>query len=273
MKPSLLRFALFLGLGFLAAAYAAPLDAGKKLAALDRLLGLAGRQRAEALDLFQKENDQLEAIPASDRPREGSAVRQATRAGIRALLTPEQLRKYDRTPQLEGGGLSLPQPKDKVARLEHQVGALSAAQRNVALDIYTEEFESLLALPDQERFEKGAVYRQAAQQQIETVLTPEQQAKRKALRAGELARLKEERAVAEEALRASPAVAAQVGMLTDVTPTLASTEQVDDGPRSGQQVFAVTGANGQKTVTVNWKRAGNDGRPVAGKIEIADRKP
>ncbi len=268
---SIARAVLLATVLFAGAARAAQLPAERKLARLDELVHLAAAQRAAALALFTKENAVLDGLPADDRIEKGMEIRQATRDGVRALLTPAQQAKYDRAPQAQGGGLTLPTPEMRVARLAESAGALSAKQKEVALQVYTEEFESLLALPPAERMSKGAVYRKAATEQIQMLLNPPQQAKAAENKAAVTAVEMAERRAVENFLRNSPAVVTQIGVVQRLESEGASftSETITSAPIAGSGVsttlaagarrgkfsYKVHGANGTETFSVGWEKA------------------
>lgn len=75
-----------------------------KVSRLDAAVGLSLEQKAMALKIFEEELDALLEIPATERPDKGMEARQNVHHFIRALLNPEQLAKYEVTPQSQGGG-------------------------------------------------------------------------------------------------------------------------------------------------------------------------
>jgi hypothetical protein len=95
---------------------------------------------------------------------------------VRAVLTEEQQKIYDRAPQTKGGGLTLISAETKLNRLD-QLVSLSPQQNAVARKIFDEEFESIISLPPADRGNKGMEYRQAARAQVRAILTPAQQEK------------------------------------------------------------------------------------------------
>jgi hypothetical protein len=274
MKTILRLFSATLLLGalfFASTARAAQIPAERKLARLDDLVHLSAGQRAPALALFTKENAVLDGLAPEDRIEKGTEIRQATRDGVRALLTPAQQAKYDRAPQSQGGGLMLPTPEARVARLAESTGGLTARQKEVALQVYTEEFESLLALPPAERMSKGMPYRKAATEQIQMLLNPGQQTKAAETKAAVTAVETAERRAVENFLRNSPALATRVGEVQRLEPdgnsiisdTTMSTSVVGSaaptmvaaGERRGKFIYKVYGANGTETVSVSWAKA------------------
>jgi len=145
-----------------------------RLARLDALVGLTDDQKDAAFNTFAAEFQVVLAIPEADRPQQGAAARRGTLAAIRALLTPAQQAKYDRTPQNLGGGLTLMPPETKLARLDALV-RLSGPQKTAARKIFETELDALLAIPQAERQAQGAGARQAAIAGVRALLTPEQQ--------------------------------------------------------------------------------------------------
>ncbi len=181
MKSSFRLFftALALGLAFLPVAGRAQ-GAGQNpenmVARLDNVVGLSGSQRAQALEIFSKETDALNAFTPQERPVKGMEIRQAALAEVRALLSPVQRKRYDLTPQGQGGGLTLMTPENEVARLNVAV-ALTADQKAGAMEIFTEQIEALMDIPPADRLEKGAPIRQATKARVRALLTAEQQEK------------------------------------------------------------------------------------------------
>ncbi len=144
-------------------------------ARLDRLVGLSPAQQAVALQIFQEELETLLDLPAADRLVKGGEARQAAKAQTRAILTPEQQKKYDRTPPGEGGGMP-GNPENMVASLD-QVVSLSAAQKAQAGQIFWSEMDAQLATATPDRPLKGFTWRQPLRDQLRAILTPEQQVK------------------------------------------------------------------------------------------------
>ena len=74
-------------------------DTAATAARIDRVVALTNDQIAPVAAIYQKEADALRALSADERAgRQGAAIRQATKAQIRALLTPEQQQKFDANP-------------------------------------------------------------------------------------------------------------------------------------------------------------------------------
>jgi hypothetical protein len=181
MKP-LLRptlAALALGLAFLpVAGFAQNVNMNPQNMAdrLDQAVGLSSGQRAQVIEIFQKEIEALNAFTPQERPVKGMEARQGALAEVRAMLSPVQRKRYDLTPQGQGGGLTMMSPENEVARLDAAV-ALTASQKAAAAGIFVEQIEALMDIPPADRPEKGAPIRQAAKAQIRALLTAEQQQK------------------------------------------------------------------------------------------------
>jgi hypothetical protein len=142
---------------------------------LDHAVGLTDEQKIQATAIITRAITELAAIPEAERLRDPGLIRPQMRAGIRAILTPAQQKKYDRTPQLDGGGLTLQTPENKMARL-HALVTLTAAQKIQALEVFTKELDALLDLPEAERAAGGAAARQTTRAEIRAILNPAQQA-------------------------------------------------------------------------------------------------
>jgi hypothetical protein len=66
---------------------------------LDKVVALTDDQVALVAAIYQKQTDDLQALSAGDRASgQGAAIRQAAKAQVRALLTPEQQQKFDANP-------------------------------------------------------------------------------------------------------------------------------------------------------------------------------
>lgn len=70
---------------------------------LDETLKLTDAQKAKLTDIFVKQAEKMQGVPKEERRAKGDELRKAAREEIRALLTPEQLKKYDEMPQGPGG--------------------------------------------------------------------------------------------------------------------------------------------------------------------------
>ncbi len=148
----------------------------RSLESLDQAVGLSAAQKPQALEIIKKAAADVLALPEDKRLREGAVFRERMRAEIRTLLTPAQLKKYDSTPQIQGGGMMLPSAENRVARLDATV-SLTPEQKRLALEIFNDELKALLAIPESERATKGIAARQSAKEEIRRLLTSEQQKK------------------------------------------------------------------------------------------------
>jgi len=113
---------------------------------LDEAVALTADQKIRITEIFRQQADALALLSLGDHSeiakeweylKKVMEIRMAARAQVRALLTAEQQRKYDRTPQNRGGGLTL-NPANRVARLNAEVG-LTPEQKNLATEVYVEE--------------------------------------------------------------------------------------------------------------------------------------
>lgn len=146
-----------------------------EVARLDRLVGLTPGQKTVAYQVFDEELESLLDLPSADRPVKGTEFRQTAKAQIRALLTHDQLIKYNHAPQGEGGGL-MANPENMVASLNQAV-SLTAAQKTQATQILWNEVEAQLAAATPEEPPKGFRWTQGVKDQLRAILTPDQQAK------------------------------------------------------------------------------------------------
>ncbi len=177
LRPTLAVLAL--GLAFLpASGFAQNVNMNPQNMAdrLEQAVGLSSGQRAQALEIFQKEIEALNVFTPQERPVKGMEARQGALAEVRAMLSPAQQRKYDLTPQGQGGGLTMMSPENEVARLDQAV-RLNRGQKAAATGIFEAQIEALVEIPPADRSEKGAPIRQATKAQIRALLTPEQQQK------------------------------------------------------------------------------------------------
>lgn len=233
------------------ATHAADATIERRIARLDGVVHLTAEQKTQAATLFQQEETALAHMKPEDRrPPAVFQISERTTAGIRKMLTPEQLTEYDRTPSARGGGLTLLAPKFRVAQLDREVG-LSDDQKKVALQVYTEEFESLLALAPEERESEGLRYTEAARDQIRALLTPEQIAKQDDAQGATIARSNEEITAIEKAVRSSAGLAAHVGSIT--TLQRQGRSRYANGTR-GEARFTATGDRGSEFITAYWER-------------------
>lgn len=227
---------------------------------LDRLVGLNADQRRRAADVFAAEQRALAEFPsAQERLENGIAVRQNTRAQIRALLSPPQQEIYDRSPQRIGGAAAqdpaaLPSRIDKVVTLsdEQTLAVTALCQRQI---------EALQALtPEARAGPEGALIRRATRAQIRALLTPEQRQKFDANPNG--AEDLEQRANAVAFIKTSPAIAARFGPITHVSlahatlRTAVADEQVQ--AMHGSHTFRVQGPGGADAITVYWRKRSSD---------------
>jgi Spy/CpxP family protein refolding chaperone len=159
-----------------AANAALPAGAEIRLTRLDTLVHLTPEQRARVADALRKEAAALEQFTAGeDRAIKGMDARQATRAEVRSLLTPEQRSKYDVSPQSLGGGLPA-DPANMAASLDQVVG-LTSEQKKKATDILWDDImDQIAALPADQNL-RGFAWRDKVRDRLREVLTPEQQAK------------------------------------------------------------------------------------------------
>ena len=74
------------------------------LARLDEAVTLTADQKTKVTDIYKKMADQIGALAQEDRRTKGQDIRTATNAEIRALLTPDQQKKFDAMPQGRGPG-------------------------------------------------------------------------------------------------------------------------------------------------------------------------
>ena len=146
------------------------------VAKLDEAVALTPEQRAKAGEIIRASIAATLALPGPGAVEKATQIRQDMRRQIRALLTPAQQKKYDRTPQSDGGGLTQMPPETKVARLNEAVG-LTSAQAKVAQKIFAEELDALLEIPEADRPLKGMEARQTARAEVRAILTPEQLSK------------------------------------------------------------------------------------------------
>lgn len=66
-----------------------------KVANLDKTVGLTAAQKTVARQVYDEEFEALVSLSPAERPMKGMDARQAARDQIRALLTPDQLKKLD----------------------------------------------------------------------------------------------------------------------------------------------------------------------------------
>jgi len=146
------------------------------VASVDGLVSLTREQRKLVTEIINHTVAEILAVPADRRTLDDGSIRNQMRRDIREVLTPAQRIKYDRAPQINGGGLTLALPENKVTRLD-QLVRLNADQKAQALKIFTVEFEALFALTEADRLAGGANARKTAREAIRIILNSEQQAK------------------------------------------------------------------------------------------------
>ena len=72
---------------------------------LDQAVGpLAADQKTKLTAIYAKQAEKMQAIPQEERREKGMEIYQATRKEVRAVLTPEQQKKFDEMPQGRGQG-------------------------------------------------------------------------------------------------------------------------------------------------------------------------
>ena len=101
-------------------------------------------------------------------------VRVTTRKDVREVLTDEQRRKYDISPQSAGGGLAV-DPAHLVARLDQAV-RLTPEQKQKAAEVFWNDIiDQIAALPADEML-KGFMWRNPVRERLRGILSAEQQA-------------------------------------------------------------------------------------------------
>jgi Spy/CpxP family protein refolding chaperone len=175
LRPMLAAFALGLALVPVASRAASQPPEGR-VDRLDTLVKLTADQKLRAAEIFRNENAILDAFTnIDDRALKGMDARVESRAQIRALLTPEQRKKFDVSPQSLGGGLPV-DPQNLVDRLD-QVVSLTADQKAKALQIIWNDLTDQLAATPEGQALKGFMWQQPVRDQLRALLTPAQQAK------------------------------------------------------------------------------------------------
>jgi len=219
---------------------------------LDQIVHLTANQRAQAVEIFTKENADLQAIPSvEDRLVKGMPIRQATREKIRALLTPEQQQIYDNTPQSEGGGQTT-SPVNMTERIDRTVTLTDEQTLQVAA-IYAQEARAIQSLTPEERASKGVEIGRSARAQVRALLTPEQQKKWNANPTGaeDLA----EKAYIKNFIMSSPEIAAQVGTVAKATlsGSMLGSNNLNP-PSKGRYTYLVVGSMSSETLKIYWER-------------------
>ena len=64
---------------------------------------LSADQKTKIKAIYAKQAEKLQGIPQEERREKGMQIMQDTRKEVRAVLTPEQQKKYDEMPQGKGG--------------------------------------------------------------------------------------------------------------------------------------------------------------------------
>src|SRR4051812_28947803 len=65
---------------------------------LDEAVTLTAEQKTKVAEIYKKQTEAMAAIPQEERREKGAELRKATDAQIRALLTPDQQKKFDAIP-------------------------------------------------------------------------------------------------------------------------------------------------------------------------------
>lgn len=276
--PVTLGFILFLTLAPLSGQILGTAVSPETLAErLDGSVSLTADQKARIIALFQKQEAVLKALPAQgnvdapvdvdrmqDRFKRMLAIHTATRAEVRALLTPEQQVKFDHISQLRGGGQTQ-NTLLRVARLDDQVG-LTTEQKKLATDIYDEEYEELLAFPPEERMMKGREARLSSKALIDAMLTPEQQRMLESIQAANTKKYNDDKKEIMDLLKSSAAVAMRVGTIGQLTLVNSYTHS-DSQKRVGKATYKVTGEHGTDVFTIYWERSQASGPAQLIKVE------
>lgn len=152
-----------------------PPNISRKVHQLDALVQLSAAQQTDAATQFAQEDEALGKIPSAERPEKGATIRVGTRDQIRALLTPEQRRIYDISPQSVGGGLSI-DPASLVARLDETV-ALTAEQKAKAREIFWADIIDQASALNGEEHLNGFRWRDSVRRNLREILSPAQQVK------------------------------------------------------------------------------------------------
>jgi len=224
---------------------------------LDQLVNLTTDQTVQAAAIFIMQNDAVEALPTvEDRIMKGMDIRQDTRAQIRAILTPAQLKIYDTSPQRLGGD-AMQDPAGIASRID-KVVTLTDDQIAPVSAIYQKEIDALQALSAGGRANgQAAAIQKSAQAQVRALLTPEQQQKFDANPNG--SEDLEERAFVSVFLQTAPAVIARVGAVTRVVQTgyLVHVTGIDAGLKAmkGNYVFYVQGSADAAKFKVYWEKS------------------
>lgn len=154
-----------------------------------------------------------------------------------------------------GGGLSGPQgfnPYNALSRLDDSV-RLTDDQKAKAIAIFDTEAGALNAIPEEDRPEKGAKFRQAASVQIRALLTPEQRHRLDANRRGAQAQAAAEQAIMANFIRSSKAIAARLGTVASMSLLGSSSMSIDES-RKGDYVYNVVGSTSSETLKLYWEQ-------------------
>ncbi len=227
------------------------------LVKLDALVHLTSDQKAKASAIFDHESTALDDARTKNPgfPGAGGSIFKTVEqsiAEIRALLTPDQLAVYDRTPQTRGGGVTLATPEEQLRMLDRELG-LSAAQKPIALQVFKEEYDAVLSLPWDQRRTEGAKYHKVADAEIHALLTPQQIENQNGAHSAQATRANEEVDAAEAAVRTSSRLVTKIGDIVSVEKG-PRRSRMAQGTRTGLAQFQVTGARSAETVVVSWER-------------------
>jgi Spy/CpxP family protein refolding chaperone len=226
---------------------------------LAKLVGLTAAQKVQATQIFTDQNSALLAFTSDeDRMIKGAPIRQNARAQIRSILTPEQQKIYDTSPQRLGGGAM--QDAAAIASRVDKVVTLTDDQVAPVAAIYQKLADDMAALSPADRASgQGAAIWKAAKAEVRALLTPEQQQKFDTNPNG--AEDMEARAFVRSILKTAPAVVARVGTVTKVTrvtpdESWVATTLVNEQPQSmkGNYVYKVEGNAGTGTFKVSWEK-------------------
>ena len=70
---------------------------------LSEALALTAEQKTKIVAIYKDQAAALQAIPQEERREKGMEMMKATREKVRAVLTPEQMKKFDDMPPMGGG--------------------------------------------------------------------------------------------------------------------------------------------------------------------------
>jgi hypothetical protein len=249
----------------------------------DAIVAFTPEQRAEAEKILRDEKHALEQLrqePVEVADIKAMEIIDAARARIHALFSPDQLRKFEATPQSAGGGASEDHSSYDVESLDEEVG-LSEEQKTQALAIFRKRNaidQSLSSTQNQDESVEEAVIN-ATIKAVDALLTPQQKARRKAREQAEQSRTDEESAQAETAVRSSAVLKARIGAIKTLEvpsgPETASTDCMDASrdKRWGSFRYRVVGTRGAEKVTVYWVREPSKGKVRILKIEDSAGQP